>query len=110
VLIDQPEPGLAVVTFAEERIDAANSPALKDRLIGLIEADECRLVLDLGQVRFIDSSGLGMLVTLLKRAGMRGGVMICRLQAPVAATFKLARMDRVFPIFADVPSAVASIR
>jgi hypothetical protein len=36
--------------------------------------------------------------------------MICRLQAPVAATFKLARMDRVFPIFADVPSAVASIR
>jgi anti-sigma B factor antagonist len=110
VLINQPEPGLAVVTFSEERIDVANSVAMKNRLIGLIETGKGHLVLDLGSVRFIDSSGLGMLVTLLKRAGMQGGVVVCRLQAPVASTFKLARMDRVFPIFADVPAALASIR
>ncbi len=107
---DHPQPGLSVVVFDEDRIDAVNSLAMKEQLGNLIETGKAQLVLDLGSVRFIDSSGLGMLVTLLKRAGMRGGVMVCRLQAPVAATFKLARMDRVFPIFPDVTAALASIR
>lgn len=107
---DHPQPGIAVVTFEEERIDAVNSLGMKEQLGGLIETGKAQLILDLANVRFIDSSGLGMLVTLLKRAGMRGGVVVCRLQAPVAATFKLARMDRVFPIFPDVPAALAAVR
>jgi anti-sigma B factor antagonist len=107
---DHPEPGISVVTFEEERIDAVNSLPMKEQLSSLIETGKSQLVLDLGSVRFIDSSGLGMLVTLLKRAGMRGGVMVCQLQAPVAATFKLARMDRVFPIFPDPGAALASLR
>ena|SRR5690242_21481409 len=107
---DHPQLGIAVVTFEEERIDAVNSLGMKEELSGLIETGKAQLVLDLANVRFIDSSGLGMLVTLLKRAGMRGGVVVCRLQAPVAATFKLARMDRVFPIFPDVSAALAAIR
>lgn len=107
---DHPGPSISVVTFDEARIDAVNSLAMKEELSSLIETGKGQLVLDLGSVRFIDSSGLGMLVTLLKRAGMRGGVMVCQLQAPVAATFKLSRMDRVFPIFPDVTTALASIR
>jgi anti-sigma B factor antagonist len=110
VQFEQAEPGIVVVTFDEQRIDAANSPALRKELISLIEAGTSQLVLNMREVRFIDSSGLGMVVTLLKRAGMRGGVALCAMQAPVAATFRLARMDRVFPMHADVPSALASLR
>ncbi len=107
---EQAEPGVVVVTFDEQRIDAANSPSLRKDLVGLVEAGTSQLVLDLGDVRFVDSSGLGMMVTLLKRAGMRGGVALCHMQPTVAATFRLARMDRVFPIFADVPAALASFK
>ena len=110
VQIDQRGDGVVVVAFDEPRIDAANSPSLRKDLVGLLEAGASQLVLDLREVKFIDSSGLGMLVTILKRAGMRGGVALCRLQAPVAATFRLARMDKVFPIFADVPAALDSLR
>ena len=107
---EQVEPGVGMVMFDEQRIDAANSPSLRKELVGLIEAGTSQLVLDLRDVRFVDSSGLGMMVTLLKRAGIRGGVALCHMQAPVAATFRLARMDRVFPIFADVPAALASFK
>ena len=107
--IAHPQAGVSVVTFEEERIDAASSGSVKEQLSGVIESGRRQLVLDLGSVRFIDSSGLGMLVTLLKRAGAQGGVRVCRLQEPVAATFRLARMDRIFPLFADVPAALAAI-
>jgi anti-sigma B factor antagonist len=110
VQFETKEPGLVVVGFEDPRIDAANSPTLRKELVELIESGAGRLVLDLRNVRFIDSSGLGMIVTLLKRAGMRGGIAICHLQPAVLATFRLARMDRVFPIFADVPAAVASFK
>jgi anti-sigma B factor antagonist len=109
MLVAHPQPGAAVVTFEQERLDALNSLPTKERLLELLEAGHGQLVLDLGSVRFIDSSGLGTLVTILKRAGMQGSIRICRLQPPVAATFRLARMDRVFSIFDDVPAALASL-
>jgi anti-sigma B factor antagonist len=110
VHFEQAEPGIVVVTFDEQRIDAANTPSLRKDLIDLIASGASQLVLNMRNVRFIDSSGLGMVVTLLKRAGISGGIALCQLQAPVVATFRLARMDRVFPIFADVPAALASLR
>jgi anti-sigma B factor antagonist len=109
MLVEYPRSGVALVTFDQERLDALNSPTIKQRLLELIETGRGQLVLDLGSIRFIDSSGLGALVSVLKRAGMQGGIRICRLQAPVAATFRLARMDRVFPIFDEAAAAVASL-
>ncbi len=107
---DQSGNEVVVVTFDEQRIDAANSPSLRKDLVGLLESGTSKIVIDLHEVKFIDSSGLGMLVTILKRAGMRGGVALCQLQLPVAATFRLARMDKVFPIFADVPAALDALQ
>ncbi len=74
-----------------------------------IEAGRSRLVLDLGKVSFIDSTGLGALVGLLKRVGMRGELVVCGVQPSVEQMFRLTRMDRVFRIFRTADEAVAQL-
>jgi anti-sigma B factor antagonist len=102
------QPDLAVVTFEEARIDAVNSQALKQQLLGLVGTGSTRLVLDLSRVEFLASCGLGMLVAVLRRCGKAGGVWLCGVRPPVAATLRLTALDRVFRITADTTPALAA--
>lgn len=68
-------------------IDIATAPILRDRLLELYEQGEREVVLELGGVSFIDSSGLGVLVAGLKRFGEAGGEL--RLRSP---THQLGKM------------------
>jgi anti-sigma B factor antagonist len=106
---DHREHNFAVVTLDEEQLDAATSLTVKEQLLAVIEAGRGQLVLDLSRVVFIASAGIGMLVTVLKRIGMQGGLRLCGVQGQVASSLRLSRMDRVFPVFADVPAALASL-
>lgn len=101
--------GICVVSLDQMRLTAAAAPGLKAALTGEIEAGRSRLVLDLGKVSFIDSTGLGTLVGLLKRVGMRGELVVCGVQPAVEQMFRLTRMDRVFRIFQTADEAVAQL-
>lgn len=98
-----------VIHVLEPRLDAHNSDELKDRLLKLLENGERRLVVDLKAVRFIDSSGLGALLSGYKNAGLRhASLILAGLQPRVQAMFELTRLNRVFEIYADVGEAVGT--
>ncbi len=64
--------GKVVLSLKEERVDAHNSGELKDLFLKVLEgADGRDLIIDLDQVQFIDSAGLGALLSGLKNAGLR---------------------------------------
>ena len=65
--------GSTLLRFHEERLDAHNSKELKDYLLELMEKGSKKLILDLSEVRFVDSSGLGALLSGHKNAGLREG-------------------------------------
>lgn len=68
-----------------------------------------QVVLDLGSVPFIDSSGLAALVSGLKTLNEKdGGLKLASLQSQADLLFKLTMFDKVFEIFADVDSATQS--
>lgn len=72
---------------------------LRESLIGYIEKGHKSCVIDLGVVDYIDSSGLGTLVAIQKRALQHGGsVVIKGLQGLVKDLFVLTRLDKVFEI------------
>lgn len=104
------EKDLAVVlTVSEERLDAHNSGELKVQMMKLFEAGRNDLIVDLGGVRFVDSSGLGALVSGFKNASSRNGSLkLAGLQLQVKSMFELTRLHRVFEIFPDVSEALAS--
>ena len=100
---------LLLLTIETPRLTAANAPTFRQAVFEIVAAGDTRLVLDMKDVSFVDSTGLGALVGVLKQMGTRGELAICSLQRPVEQMFKLTRMDRVFRIFADADAARAAI-
>lgn len=102
--------GWTLLSLKEERLDALNSGELRDRILGLLEAGGQRLVVDLSGVSFIDSSGLGALLSGYKNANLRSGEFILAgLQPRVQSMFELTRLHRVFDIFPTVEDALARV-
>ena len=104
------ERGQAVLLVVqEERLDAHNSGELKAQMVRLFEEGKINLVIDLQGVKFVDSSGLGAMVSGFKNASSRNGSLkLSGLQLQVKSMFELTRLHRVFEIFPDVDEALAS--
>ncbi len=94
-----------VVQVHESRIDAAVAIQFKDTMRGLIEAAPARLVLDLSRVEFIDSSGLGAIVAVMKLLAPDRSLELAGLTPAVAKVFRLTHMNRVFTIHENPPQA-----
>jgi anti-sigma B factor antagonist len=101
--------GFSVLFIKEERIDAHNSGELKETILHMIEQGEINIIVQLERVRFIDSSGLGALLSGYKNAVAKSGKLIlvnCKPQ--VLSMFELTRLNRVFEIYADLDEAFES--
>jgi anti-sigma B factor antagonist len=98
-----------VAKVLESRIAADVAPRFKTDLIDYIQSGNRSIVLDLGGVSFIDSSGLSALVSSLKAIGNDGDLVLCGTRSAVASMFKLTRMDKVFRMFASSEEAVAAL-
>lgn len=95
-----------VVTVGDRRIDAAVAVRFKDKMLELTEHPSQRVVLDLSNVEFLDSSGLGAVVGSMKQLGRKRQLDLAALTPTVEKVFRITRMDRVFRIFPDKDSAL----
>jgi len=99
--------GWQVLTLAGD-VDVATAPRLRDRLVQLITDGPPQLVVDLSGLSFIDSMGLGALVSGLKRARAHDGDL--RLAGPtdhVAKVLAITRLDLAFVVADSVDEALA---
>ena len=102
--------GWAVLSVSGE-IDMATAPNLRERLHALLADDKSHLVVDLDDVGFLDSTALGVLVGVLKRARTEGGeVRIVSTQPRVRKVFEITRLDSAFDLFDSVDEAVRGAR
>jgi anti-sigma B factor antagonist len=91
------------------RIDASCSGQLKNTILSRIDHHRTRLLLDLAAVDFIDSSGLGTLVSCLNTVTKAGGALkLCSYQENPKHVFEMTRLDRVFEVFDDRDEAIRS--
>jgi anti-sigma B factor antagonist len=103
------EQGVAVVAPTMKRLDATVAPAFKQAVVDVLAGGDRRLVLDLAGVEFLDSSGLGAMVSILKALGSGGAVAVCNARGAVLSLFQLTRMDKVFAILPSRAEAVARL-
>lgn len=82
----------------EPRIDASGAIQFKDRMREMSAGPRTRIVVDLAQVDFIDSSGLGAIVAAMKQMTPGQTLELASLTPNVAKVFRLTRMDSVFKI------------
>ena len=97
-----------IVTVNEPRIDAAVALAFKEGM--RTETDGVpMIILNLEQVEFIDSSGLGAIVAAMKAMGTPRAMALAGLTPTVEKVFRLTRMDSVFPVFTSLNDALADL-
>src|SRR3954447_6685006 len=92
-------------------IDVYTAPQLRERLISLVESGARQVVVDLGRVEFLDSTGLGVLVGALKRLRVVGGelLLVCG-QERLLKIFRITGLDRVFALYESVEAATGEGR
>jgi anti-sigma B factor antagonist len=102
-------PGGVAIVSPQGRLNMTSAIDLRDTINILIAGGENYLVVDLSGVEFIDSSGLGGLVSGLKRAREAGGDL--RLVSPseqARLVLELTNLDKVLMSFEDIDAAFAS--
>lgn len=89
-------------------LDVASAPSLRERLINLVAEGSHNLILDLEGLDFLDSTGLGVIISALKRARTNGGDLrlVCT-QSRIRRLFEITALDKAFPLH---PSHGAAIR
>lgn len=88
-----------VLELTIESLDAGNVRKLKEAIVEQIGSSN-RVVLDLSQLKFVDSSGLGVMLSCLRSVRERGGdLRLCSMTPTVRSLFELMRMHRVFNIY-----------
>ena len=107
VTVESRNGGIAVVRSVG-RLDLLSAAEVKQRLTDAVAAGRRRLVVDLGGVEFIDSSGLGALIGGLKAARLAGGdLRIARPSEQARTILELTTLDRVLRPYATVEEALA---
>lgn len=98
-----------IVTPLESRLDAAVAGAFREAMTEQIDSGPPLVVLDLQHVTFLDSSGLGALVFVLKHVTQRGGRLnFCGVTPEVMAVLRLTRMDRMLRTYPSREAAIAA--
>ena len=100
--------GWAVLAVGGE-VDVATAPRLRERLIELVNNGQHRIVVDLSDVEFLDSTGLGVLVGALKRVRSHEGdlALVCT-EPRILKVFEITGLTKVFTMHLSVDEAVAA--
>lgn len=105
-----PYDDITVIEVDVDRLDAAAAPALKTRLQKRMEGSTRKILLNLERVAFMDSTGLGVLVSLVKMLGRDGAIAVTGVQPPVRRLFELTRLDTVFRMTNGIEEGRAALR
>lgn len=100
--------GFVVLGVAGE-VDLATAPALRERLFALVAEGYRLVIVDLSRTEFLDSTGLGALITGLKRLRAHDGDLRLVCTTPrVRKVFEITHIDRVLPLYDSVDAASKS--
>ena len=101
--------GLGLIELSGE-VDLYTAPRFKDDLIALIDEGVARIVIDLSQVTFIDSTALGVIIGGVKRLHERdGSLALVAVSRPVVRILDITGLNRVLTIFDTREAAFAAL-
>ena len=91
-----------IVRYRKASLDAVAANAFKEVLMAIIDEGYEMIVLDLSEVEFIDSRGLGAILVSWKHLGKTGEMVLCGMKGSVASLLSLSRIDKILTIYTDI--------
>lgn len=97
-----------LVELLVKSLDADTAQEFRENMEKKLE-EGGKVVLDLGALKFVDSSGLGAILTCLRKLNANGGdLKLCNMSKEVRAMFELVRMHRIIDIYDSRGDAVGA--
>lgn len=94
------EKGDVVVVRVDGRLDAASSPQLEKQINSIIDAGHFKLLLNLGNVDYLSSAGMRLMLSVTKKLKhLEGKVVVCSLNEDVMDVIKMAGFTQVLEIY-----------
>ena len=94
------------IVEVDSRLDASNAPEFKKTIVALLEQDYDNLIISFSETQFLDSAGLGALVSVLKSASQfKKRVVLTQLTDQVKQIFELTKLYRLFEIYETLDEA-----
>jgi len=107
--LESSDGNVLIVKVLESRITADVAAGFKEGLVEYVKKGNRMIILDLSDVTFIDSSGLGALIGSLKAMGGNGEFLLSGAHEAVMNMFKLTHMNKVFRMFKSPEEALSAI-
>lgn len=103
---------ILIITLEGESLDAKDAPAFKEKVIDLIATNNIKqIVIDLHHLHFIDSSGLGSLLSILRLLNSQGGELkLANVNKSIRTMFELVSMHKIFQIYKNTDDAIQSFK
>lgn len=100
--------GPRTVVEVDGEIDVSSADVLRDQVAELLDRDRTDLVIDLRAVRFMDSTGLGVLVGTLKKVRLAGGQLQLVIDSErLLKVFRITALLQVFTVHETIEAALA---
>lgn len=103
---------ILIITPEKESLDASDAPDFKDKVMEIITNNKSKSVIfDLNKLQFIDSSGLGSFLSVLRMLNSQGGdLKLSRMNSQIRTMFELVKMHKIFEIYNSTEDAIESFK
>lgn len=100
-----------IITFTIDRINALITDEIREEIAGVFRNGNSKVIIDLKGVRYIDSTGFGCLLSILRTARNNYGVLkLANPEPAVMEVLKTLNLHTVFEIYDDIDACVRSMR
>lgn len=101
--------GVTVLRLSGDLLGGSDIVEFKDKLKSLIDAGKKNILIDMGEVTYVNSSGIGMLIAGMTSVVQGGGKFkICNTEKNIKNVFVITNLVKVFETFNTVDEAIAS--
>ena len=101
---------ITVVVAEGPHLDASVADGFKRDMLPVLE-ERKKVLLDMSRLRFVDSTGLGTILSCVRKIGASGGELkLCGMSRPVHSVFELTRMHRIIDILADRDAGIKAFQ
>src|SRR5580693_10593801 len=104
------EPGVTVIELSGHLTLSRESSGIETAVLTALDEGAQRIVIDMSQVGYVDSSGIGVVAYCFGKISQKGAhAAVSGAKGMVMDVFRLTRLDSVIPTFPDVPSACEAL-
>ena len=102
---------VTIIELPYEKIDVGSKPDFQADVAEVLSEPGAKVVLDMQRVQFVDSAGIGAIVSCLRQlSGSGGDLKLCEVAKPVRALFELVRLHRLLDILNTKEEALQSFQ